>query len=324
MPSRRVRAIHWLRPCSDHANGLRAQTLRPASRSDGRGSRASRRAVDVREGKGRVPHRTAGKRKARTIYRRLCAWFGSSCDDIRDRSRPSPSQDSRAPFDLLCPRERAGDHARSGGGQRVAWNNAGWSRAVRPRDPEVLRLSCDPALGALAQDLEPVSMIPSVTCERCHGPGRAHVDAARRGARAEELSMPMGMEGWTVQTQLKLCGSCHRHPSWVPPERLNANDPGLARFQPIGLSQSRCFKGSEGRLSCVSCHDPHARSTSDPAYYERRLSELPRDARERKDGGERTGNRTFSRSLGLPDLPVAWLRRLPHAGSRFRAACSVH
>lgn len=112
-------------------------------------------------------------------------------------------------------------------------------------------------------------MIPSVTCERCHGPGRAHVEAARRGTGAEDLSMPMGLEGWTVQSQLKLCGSCHRHPSWVPPERLNANDPGLARFQPIGLSQSRCFKETEGKLSCVTCHDPHARSSADPAHYER-------------------------------------------------------
>jgi hypothetical protein len=120
-----------------------------------------------------------------------------------------------------------------------------------------------------AAQLDPASLIPSVTCERCHGPGRAHVQAARRGASASELAMPMGLEGWTVQGQLDLCGNCHRHPSKVPPLKLNPNDPILARFQPIGLSQSRCFKESGGRFSCVSCHDPHARSTSDRAHYER-------------------------------------------------------
>ena len=81
--------------------------------------------------------------------------------------------------------------------------------------------------------------------------------------------MPMGLGGWTVQSQLDLCGKCHRHPSRVPPDRLDADDPVLARFQPIGLSQSLCFKRCQGRLSCVSCHEPHARASSDPAHYER-------------------------------------------------------
>jgi hypothetical protein len=117
--------------------------------------------------------------------------------------------------------------------------------------------------------LDPPMMIPNVTCEKCHGPGRAHVEAARRGAGAKDLSMPMGLDGWTVQSQLELCGNCHRHPSRALPEDLNPEDPFLARFQPVGLSQSRCFKESAGRLSCVSCHDPHDRSSSDRTTYER-------------------------------------------------------
>ena len=35
-------------------------------------------------------------------------------------------------------------------------------------------------------------MIPNVTCERCHGPGRAHVEAARREDRDSEFSLPFG------------------------------------------------------------------------------------------------------------------------------------
>jgi hypothetical protein len=116
---------------------------------------------------------------------------------------------------------------------------------------------------------DPTTVIPAVTCERCHGPGRAHVEVARRGADESELSLPMGPGRWTVQSQLELCGRCHRHPSRVPPSQLNPDDPFLARFQPVGLSQSRCFKATSSSLSCVSCHDPHARASSDMAGYER-------------------------------------------------------
>jgi hypothetical protein len=116
--------------------------------------------------------------------------------------------------------------------------------------------------------IDPAMMIPNVACERCHGPARAHVAAARRGAGEAELTMPMGLGRWTAETQLELCGKCHRHPTRVPPEMLSADDPALARFQPIGLSQSKCFTGSNGAFTCVSCHDPHARSTSDRAFYE--------------------------------------------------------
>ena len=117
--------------------------------------------------------------------------------------------------------------------------------------------------------LDPTTMIPSVACERCHGPGRAHVEAARRGADERTLSMPMGPQRWTVLSQLQLCGKCHRHPSRVPPNQLNPDEPMLARFQPIGLSQSQCFKETGGALSCVSCHDPHARASSNAGDYEK-------------------------------------------------------
>jgi hypothetical protein len=119
---------------------------------------------------------------------------------------------------------------------------------------------------------DPRSLIPNVTCERCHGPARDHVEAANRGANGQELSMPMGLGRWTPKSQIDLCGKCHRHPNRVPPERLDPDDPVLVRFQPIGLSQSRCYKESGGGLSCVSCHDPHARAPSDPVYYERRCT----------------------------------------------------
>jgi hypothetical protein len=112
------------------------------------------------------------------------------------------------------------------------------------------------------------TMIPNVSCERCHGPGRAHVMAARRGAPEAELALPFGPDRWTAPQLLMLCGSCHRHPAGPRPEQIRADDSNLVRFQPIGLIQSQCYRKSAGALSCVTCHDPHARASPDRAGYD--------------------------------------------------------
>jgi hypothetical protein len=150
--------------------------------------------------------------------------------------------------------------------------------------------------------IDPRSMIPNVSCERCHGPGRAHVAAARRGAPEKELTMPMGLGQWTVDSQLELCGKCHRHPSRVSPDRITEDDPALVRFQPIGLSQSKCFRGSDGGLSCVSCHDPHARATHDFRFYEKVCMRCHRSSKTGLDEGE---ERTAPVSLSGPACPVS-------------------
>ena len=106
-------------------------------------------------------------------------------------------------------------------------------------------------------------MIPNVSCERCHGPGRAHVEAARRGAPDAELELPFGPDRFTAESLLMSCGTCHRHPSRSHPGQIRPDDPHLARFQPVGILQSRCFRESGGAFSCVTCHDPHARASSD-------------------------------------------------------------
>jgi hypothetical protein len=114
--------------------------------------------------------------------------------------------------------------------------------------------------------LRPEELIPNVSCERCHGPGGAHVEKARAGQ--SDLSMPFGPDRWTPATQMALCGQCHRHPSEALPGRIRPEIPDLARFQPIGIMQSKCYTESDGALSCVNCHDPHARASSDRSTYE--------------------------------------------------------
>jgi hypothetical protein len=115
--------------------------------------------------------------------------------------------------------------------------------------------------------LDESTMIPNVGCERCHGPGRAHALAARRGAGDQELKLPFGPEPRKAWDELQLCGACHRLPETVDPALISSDSPLLVRFQPVGLMQSACYRKSQGRIACSTCHDPHARTSTDvPAY----------------------------------------------------------
>ncbi len=90
---------------------------------------------------------------------------------------------------------------------------------------------------------------PGVHCENCHGPGSAH--AAKPDA--ETIRNPARLSSAEINS---LCGQCHR----MPPARdvaTNFENPWNVRHQPVYLSQSACFLKSEGRLSCLSCHNTH-------------------------------------------------------------------
>jgi FG-GAP-like repeat len=79
------------------------------------------------------------------------------------------------------------------------------------------------------------------------------------GLRFEDVSVSSG----TAHLQ-----KGHRHPSESAPDGISAGEAYVARFQPIGIMQSRCFQGSGGTFNCVTCHDPHTRVSSDRAAYE--------------------------------------------------------
>jgi hypothetical protein len=102
--------------------------------------------------------------------------------------------------------------------------------------------------------LRPEVSLLGIGCESCHGPGKRHIEAVERGE--PDLKM-LRLGDHQARISTELCGQCHRAPAAADP-----HDPTTAkqlpRFQGLALTQSACFIKSEGKLSCVTCHDPHA------------------------------------------------------------------
>ncbi|MFG0335248.1 MAG: multiheme c-type cytochrome, partial [Maioricimonas sp. JB049] len=96
--------------------------------------------------------------------------------------------------------------------------------------------------------LDTEAILPGVTCQRCHGPRADHV-----ASEGEVRSTPLS--SLDQQESVDRCAQCHRRADELETERIVPDNPELARFQPVGLTQSRCFTQSE--MTCVTCHDPH-------------------------------------------------------------------
>lgn len=112
-----------------------------------------------------------------------------------------------------------------------------------------------------------------VTCERCHGPGKAHVDHHRSSPGATTGIDIIAPKSMTRQQRMDLCAQCHtnavRHRkapfSYRPGEaieeayrilKMRYPEEDRVANQVQYLQESRCYQQSE-TLTCVNCHDPH-------------------------------------------------------------------
>jgi len=111
----------------------------------------------------------------------------------------------------------------------------------------------------------PEKSIFNVGCERCHGAGREHAESARNGQKAGSI---FRFRDASADTIMRLCGECHRSPQSIPEEELETSV-DLPRFAGTALGASKCYQKSGGKLSCVSCHDPHAGVSRSATSYEK-------------------------------------------------------
>ena len=99
-----------------------------------------------------------------------------------------------------------------------------------------------------------------VRCEACHGPAADH-------AREPSRYVPENPGRYTADAINNLCGDCHRMPAGAT-ETTDLRDPWNARHQPLTLAASACYRESRGKLSCLTCHSPHAPVDRKPANYD--------------------------------------------------------
>lgn len=115
----------------------------------------------------------------------------------------------------------------------------------------------------------------NLDCSRCH-PG-----AAKHAASAGELPLAVDWDRLSPLESINRCGECHRRVDEFTPDELTPSHTHLVRFAPVGLALSPCFQVSNApeqedrfpRFDCLSCHDPHTPTRTDPGFFNARCRE---------------------------------------------------
>lgn len=131
----------------------------------------------------------------------------------------------------------------------------------------------------------------AIGCENCHGPGQTHVAAAQMGSPLGSITNPAKLSPWLADN---ICMSCHQtgdarvlragktYRDFLPGAELDATlsiflvpfgresapkDDLLEHY--LSMRLSKCYLKSNGRLSCISCHNPHLQPSQQeaPAYF---------------------------------------------------------
>jgi hypothetical protein len=108
------------------------------------------------------------------------------------------------------------------------------------------------------------SLKPGVTCEHCHVGANSHMFSAVSDEAME--TAPPDLQKLAAEDLSDFCGQCHR--SWEKVIRGPWRGELNVRFQPYRLANSKCFSGTDARISCIACHDPHKDLVSDTAAYD--------------------------------------------------------
>ncbi len=108
-----------------------------------------------------------------------------------------------------------------------------------------------------------------VGCERCHGPGQAHIQAVTSARPpAQDIFHPGRLGGFA---QAQMCGACHGAPpadNDFDALRQVETMVHSVRFPSQRIVLSRCFNESFGDLKCTTCHDPHVNVRDEAAGHD--------------------------------------------------------
>ena len=125
--------------------------------------------------------------------------------------------------------------------------------------------SCHATALTTTEPLSAAHYQPGITCEACHGPGRAHV-AAMDAGDDDDLEI-VNPAHYSPAVSVDFCGACHSTPKDA--ELMGVVGPLTARFPAYRLEKSRCWgRAGDARLTCFACHNPHQPLERDAAAYD--------------------------------------------------------
>lgn len=124
---------------------------------------------------------------------------------------------------------------------------------------------------------------PGLTCARCHTDLDAHL--AEMQKTGIPTHPPPNLRKMSSEDISSFCGRCHR--TFATVVRRGWRGPNNVRFQPYRLALSKCFSGTDPRISCIACHDPHVEVARSYKYYDQKclachspsMSKLPPHAK---------------------------------------------
>lgn len=133
------------------------------------------------------------------------------------------------------------------------------------------------------------SFILGVTCEKCHGPGKEHVDYHQKNPTDKESKF-IAHPGKLPREQANdVCGQCHTGRSklkksmfgfrpgdnihdfkeFPKPNGSTGNGGVHSANQHPRLLQSRCYQETDS-MSCVTCHNPHQQEHANVKLFSKR------------------------------------------------------
>lgn len=138
-------------------------------------------------------------------------------------------------------------------------------RKLRPGEPQDC-FGCHSTGGMSLGKLQLEKLSPGLKCEHCHSGADSHLVAAFQGDAHQ--STPPDLRKLSSEDISSFCGQCHR--TWEAVVRSHWRGEVNVRFQPYRLANSKCFDGTDPRISCIACHDPHQDLATSEAFYDKK------------------------------------------------------
>ena len=166
---------------------------------------------------------------------------------------------------------------------------ASFDRPIVPRCLECHATYFDSIASAKGENFyKKTGYVLGISCERCHGPGRKHVEVERlKPGSTGDVSLIVNPTRLSRDREMDVCAQCHggigeaTAPafSYVPGERLDnyitlqrpdADARVDVHGNQVALTQrSRCYRNS--RLTCSTCHEVHEPERPAAAYTDKCL-----------------------------------------------------